>query len=75
MMAHSPFYYTCPTCGANLDPGETCTDCYPNQTDNDPVDQFQSDNPEMDENVADVNQPCHNYKMVVDLSTITGSKK
>lgn len=23
------YYYTCPTCGANLDPGERCEDCYP----------------------------------------------
>lgn len=23
------YYKTCPTCGANLDPGERCEDCYP----------------------------------------------
>lgn len=22
------YYYTCPLCGANLDPGERCTDCH-----------------------------------------------
>lgn len=22
-----PYYHTCPTCGANLDPGEQCEDC------------------------------------------------
>lgn len=24
------YYYTCPTCGANLDPGEKCSDCSEN---------------------------------------------
>lgn len=25
----NPYYYTCKTCGSNLDPGEICTDCFP----------------------------------------------
>ncbi len=24
------YYHTCPDCGANLDPGERCTDCTDN---------------------------------------------
>lgn len=26
-MSYKPYYHTCPTCGANLDPNETCSDC------------------------------------------------
>lgn len=26
----NPYYWTCPTCGANLDLGESCEDCKPN---------------------------------------------
>lgn len=26
------YYRTCPICGANLDPGETCSDCHPART-------------------------------------------
>lgn len=26
-MKRNSYYYTCPTCGANLDPGEKCSDC------------------------------------------------
>ena len=25
------YYHTCPDCGANLDPGEKCTDCNKNK--------------------------------------------
>ena len=28
-----PYYWTCPYCGANLDPGEKC-DCNKEETDN-----------------------------------------
>ncbi len=27
----NPYYWTCPTCGANLDPGESCIDCHPKE--------------------------------------------
>lgn len=30
MSAHT-YYHTCPKCGANLDPGETCSLCEPKQ--------------------------------------------
>lgn len=26
-MSRKTYYYTCPTCGANLDPGEICSEC------------------------------------------------
>lgn len=27
MDKHNTYYWTCPRCGANLDPGESCDDC------------------------------------------------
>ena len=31
---HNPYYWTCPYCGANLDPGESC-DCPDSTVDTD----------------------------------------
>ena len=40
------YYYICPKCGANLDPGEKCTDCITN-------------NEEVTSNEDDIKKPTH----------------
>lgn len=38
-----PYYWTCPYCGANLDPGEKC-DCKDNEKDNEKEDDIHDGN-------------------------------